>query len=539
MHLIPALLIGSLASPQLSEEGSLLAAVPEEAFALLHVADPNALRSRAELNDWVALYGSPDGEPGLHALAQEYEEATGTDFDGLFELALELHGEALLFFTGEVAGFLAEPPPNRAALADVLNGWLTDQPRRTVEIAGGRVELAAWPDTPGTSIERTGHFLAFLDHPLALGLYSGDSAEAVLEALEDSLGGLLGGERRAPVVAGFLAAGGGTTRGIAAFVDFTPFVGMAEKALREAVESVLPDPTGLLGLEGGTWLFATADVSPGTHVEVNARLRIPEGTLAAELADSLEPLPIMLPPDLPRGTWYACAIDWNVSRFYATARAAFEREEEGGLIIVDQGLAAAKALSGVDPVEDVLEQLEGLFALYHVLDPDELPLEGEEGFGFLAGLVDGNRFLDAFEAVLGVGGIGVDPIELEGAKTYLGGRDTYTGGDDIAVKETDGGLSILPHRLLVSFSRETLVRGLRALGRVEGAGLKPSSQLQAAFDENAGAFAFAYAELSHLRTLALLHEGKPSPDEKDPFDSQLTLAAHRTTAGFEVRLYTR
>ena len=104
---------------------------------------------------------------------------------------------------------------------------------------------------------------------------------------------------------------------------------------------------------------------------------------------------------------------------------------------------------------------------------------------------------------------------------------------------TDGGLSILPHRALLSWRRATLVRGLRALNRAEGAGLSDGSQLQAAFDENAGAFAFAYAELAHVRTLALAEEGLPAQDENDPFESQLIFAAHRTAGGFELRLHTR
>ena len=529
MHMISALLIGSLASPRLSEDGSLLAAVPTDAFALVRVVDPSGLRSRAERNFWVTTLGSDEGEPALLALEQEYEAATRTDFDGLFELALELYGEALLFFSGDVAGFLTRPSPDSAALAAVLSGWLADQPRQTIEMGGGEVQLCAWPETPGATNGRAGHFLAFLDHPLALGLYSGDSTEAVLETLTESLG-RLGGESRAPVVEGFLAAGGGTTGGVEAFVDFTPFVAMAETALRDAVEGVLPDPTDLLGLERGTWLLVSADVFPGTHVEVNARLRIPEGTLAARLADSFEPLPLTLPPDLPHGTWSAWALGWNLSRFYATARAGLEGLQADGMMVVDQGLAAAEALSGVDPIRDVIDQLAGWFALYYVLDQGGSPPSAEEGLALLAGLVDGDRFLDAFEAVLDVSGMGVDSIELEGSETYLPGPNSFF---------SEGELSILPQRLLVSLSRETLVRGLRALGRVEGAGLREGSQLQAAFDENAGAFAFAYMELSHLRTLARLEAGNPALGENDPFESRLILAADRTADGVEVRFYTR
>ena len=515
--------------PPRAEVGALLAAVPEAAFALLHLGDPSAFRSRAEDNDWVALYASPRGESALSALTREYETGTGTEFDGLLEVALELHGEALLFFTGQVAGFLTEPPPDRAALATVLDGWLAAEARRTIEIEGGQVQLAAWPSAPHGGAERAGHFLAFFDHPLALGLYSGDSADAVLDALRDSLGALRS-ERRARVVEGFLAAGGGTTRGIEAFVDFTPFVAEAERTLRDAVEGVLPDPTGLLGLELGTWLFVTADVSPGTRVEVQGRLAIPEETLAAELADCFQPLAPTLPADLPRGTWSVAALDWDLSRFIATARAGLERAHEDGLAVVDQRLADVETLSGVDPIQDVIEQLTGLFALYHVLDQGRLPASVEDGFGLLVGLVDEERFLEAFETLLGVGGIGVDPIELENAEAYLLGPDRIG---------SDGGLAFLPQRLAASPSRSTLVRSLRALGRVEDAALPWGSELQGALDENAGAFAFAYAELTYLRGLWLSEEVRPVGLERDPFDSQIVFNARRTVGGFEGRIYSR
>jgi len=374
-----------------------------------------------------------------------------------------------------------------------------------------------------------------------LGLFSGDTSEAVLETLTDSLGGL-GTARRAPVVEGFFAAGGGTTGGVEAYVDFTPFVAALEAKLRDDLAGILPDPTGLLGLEQGTWLFVSADVFPGTRLELDAQLRIPEGTFAAELADSFEPLPNTLPADLPRDTWSTYAIDFDLGRFYATARAGFERASEEGLVTVDQGLAAAEALSGVDPIVDVIDQLSGLFALYHVLDEGELPAAYEDGFGFLVGLVDGEYFLDAFETLLGAGGIGVEAIELEGAETYVAPAEAgASDGGLFAGPEAfgDGGLSILPQHLLVAWRRATLVRGLRALNRAEGASLAVGSELQGALDENAGAFAFAYAELEHVRTLALEPGAEPLDEESDPFDSHFVLAAHRTAGGFELRIYTR
>ncbi len=523
MNTLLLLSLGLSGSSEPPADRSLLAAVPDEAFALVHVSDPGALRSRAERNDWINLCGTRDGAHALESLEREYEGATKTDFDGLLEVISELRGEALLFSRVDATGFLTEPPADRDALAKVLSGWLEGGSQVTQQVGEASVQVGAWPQAPGK-------VLAFVDHPLALGLFSGKQPEDVLSMLTDSLSGLTLG-KRSPLVEGYLAAGGGRSNGVEAFVDFTPWVAEAEEELRKAVDGVLPDPTGLLGLEKGTSLFVSADVFPGTQIQVRARLSIPPDTLAARLADTFVALPPTLPADLPRGTWSVWALHWNLGAFYDTLRGAFDQEEEG-LATVDQGLAAAEAVSGIDPVEDVLKQLSGLFALYNVLDDQgELAENVEEGFALLAGLVDGDRFFDAVEALMYMGGGEADAIELEGSETFLLGDSDSTGDF--------GGLSILPHRMLVSMSRDTLVRGLRALGRAEGAGLEWGSGLQGALDQNGGACALVYAELEHLRALVLRAQGEPELGERDPFESTLVFAARRTPKGFDLQLRTR
>ena len=419
-------------------EGSLLAALPENAFALLHSRDPVALRERAERNDWVALCASPEGASAFAAIEAWFARTTGAEFDRLLEVALELRGEAVLFDTGAVAGFLTVPPADPAALSSVLDGWLAPDARRTIEIAGRPVRLAPWSQIgPDAGPMTPDGLIAHLDHPLAMGLFSASDEASLVEVLTETLG-RLGGSKRAPLVDAYLAAGGGAPRGIEAYVDLTPLVPVAERALREALEGVLPDPTGLLGLEAGTALFVSADLFAGTHVDVRAELTIHRGTLAAELADTFEPLPRTWSADLPRGTWYAAAIDWNLARFYARARAAFEAESVDGLVRVDQGIAVAEALSGVDPVADVIEQLTGAFTLYHVLDPEEGARVGERGFGFLAGLVDGERFLDAFEAMMAASGIVAVSTEFEGAEAYLIGTNGFLADRDETTSQDEG-----------------------------------------------------------------------------------------------------
>ncbi len=516
---------------QATEDGVLLAAVPESAFALLHVADPVGFRSRAERNEWIKAWDALDANPALLGMGEDFEAFAKVDSAGLLELLLRIDGEALLFFGGDVAGFLSEAPLEREELAALLQGWLAEKPRVTHEIGGARVVLSTWPEvdkkTHQAGAGNRAAYLAYLEHPLALGLYSGSSKEAVLGALADSLGGLET-QRRSEIVKRYLAAGGLTSRGAEAFVDFTPFISEAERALKEASQGIIPDPTGLLGLERGTSLFVSADLSPGARVDIEAQLRIPEGTLAAQLADTFEPLPATVPAELAAGSWGVSALNWNLSRFYTTARKNLEQAHGEGLEVIDAGLTAAEAISGVDPVQDVIDQLSGLFVLYFALTENGLPTESWEGLGFLAGLVDSELFLDALEAILESVTLFADNIEFEGAETLL-----------FAEGEADGGISVMPQRTLFSPSRDILVRGIQAMSGVEGAGLGYGSKLQAAFDENAGSCAFGYTEFQRLYQLTLARAGKPLVEQSPLRDAELIMSARRTAAGFDLRWYAR
>ena len=75
--------------------------------------------------------------------------------------------------------------------------------------------------------------------------------------------------------------------GVEVYVDFSPFVAEAEKQLARSVEGVLPDPTGMLGVDQGLWLLASVDVFPGTRIDGSAFLNVPKDTLAATLAEVL------------------------------------------------------------------------------------------------------------------------------------------------------------------------------------------------------------------------------------------------------------
>ena len=556
MWTAPSLLVALAAAPLVAALPSdpapvqpadgLLSVVPVKAYALAHCRDFAGLRTRAEANDWYRLLGSEHGEPLLSDLLRELGNGTHSDAEVLLGIADELRGEVVFFDTTTVAG-LVSTADNRAALAGRMSAWIPGDGsvgRRTLEIAGGRVELVAWPETIRGWTGRAGHFAAFVDHPDALALFSGDDSEDVLATVTECLG-RLGGGTPAPVVTSYLEAGGGQGGGVELFVDFTPLAAKASDALKDAVDDFLPDPTSLLGLERGAWLHASSDVFPGSRVEHRARLHLPDSRLMTALADTFAPLPSTLAADLPTGVWGMYALNWDLASFYAKVRAAYEEAGMGeGLATIDGGLQAANGLTGVDPIVDVVNQLEGVFAFYFA-EPGEPYSEDEprdewlwRSIGFTMSLVNGADFLDTLESLMEVGSMGerLEWQELMGADAYLFGDDDF-----------DGGFAILPKSFTIAATRNLLDRSLAALTRAPDSGLPFGSILQGALDENRGACFFAAVEMRPMRVFMLpesgddlslppLVEGDPA---RDPFDAHLVTTARRTADGFDFHLYTR
>lgn len=520
-----------------------LAVVPDDAYVLAHCRDVGALRARAEGNDWVRLLGSDLGQPMLRDLTY----ATHGELDELLAVARTLSGETVLFDTGRVAGLVTRPPADRAALVEALRAWLPGEgaERRSLEVAGARVELVAWPDAIDGWSGRAGHFAAWVDHADVLAVWSGDDAEAVSAAVRQGLAGLHV-ERSAPIVTAWRAQGGGATAGLELYVDFTPLVAEAEAALEDAVRDVLPSPAGLLGLESGAWLFASFDLAQGAPVDVRARLHLPPDSLAAKLADTWGALPATLPADLPPDVWAFEAWNWDLARFYTLLRAAYQEASEGrAWEQIDAGVQGAEAMVGVNPIDDVLAQLAGDVVIYltepaSASDGRRDEMRWLEALGLQLGLRDGAAFLDAIESLIEVGGLAsvLEAETIEGADAYLLGEEA---GDEL-----DGGLAFLPRAFVLSPSRRTLERSLRALARVDGASLVSGSAMAAEIDANAGACFLSCVELTPLR--AMLPE-ELGPDfalpaqgdlpARDPFDARLVASVRRTADGFEAWLRTR
>ena len=270
---------------------------------------------------------------------------------------------------------------------------------------------------------------------------------------------------------------------------------------------------------------------------------MPPGTLAAELADTFGPLPRTLPADMPRSVWHLWALQWDVKAFYARARAAFEEAGRSeGLETIDAAVDAGEQMSDIDAIDDVLNQLAGDFALYHV-EPTPEQLESAEPYmrdimtiGIHAGLVDGNDFVAVFDRLLDGGLQSV--LELED----IHGVDVYVVGED----EGGGGAAILPRMLAAGATRPVLEAAVAALTRADDASLEVGSLMQAAIDENAGACFLTCVEMTPLRhywlpelegeLLPPLTDGQPA---RDPFDSQFIGTARRTADGFDFSVRTR
>lgn len=529
-----ALSFGS-ASPE-----SILSLVPDDSVAIAHCEDAAALRSRAEYNEWYRLLASKDGAPLLDGLAREFRSGTDTDLHELLAVAKHLTGECALFVTPQVVGFVTVPPPDRAALIASMRDWLPDPAADAVSkplrIGGAQVEMIAWraEDNYGWTA-RKGHFAALVDHPNVLGLFSGDDIEVLSSTIAASLAGQ-GDEHRAPVVSELDSARAGEPRchGVELFADLTPFVGGLERDLAESWAGTLPDPTGMLGLDQDFWLHVASDVYSGTRIDCNARLNIPQGTLAASLADTFEPLPSGLPAQLPRGVTQLHALRWNLTQFYTRIRTAIEeRHGADSLESLDALIWRETDDEEFDMLADLLSQFEGTFAVFELPTGRRDTFDFED-FNFLASLRDGAAFRIALDRLIGIRTLDdvLEPTLLEETEVFMSG-----GGDD------DFGLALLPKLMLIGF-KGNLIRSLRAVNGVADASLLDGSAMHAAFDQQPGCCAISIQALSAFEPAATQLMGSTyriAPVEgeetgRSPFDSLLMHTIRRTPSGLRFEL---
>ena len=540
MSILTTLTLTAAALPTSRQDDPLFAAVPEEAHALLWCDDFRRFRERAAQNDWVRLLGSPAGGFLLEDLRAEQARATGSEGQPVEDLARMLDGPILSFFTVEAAGlWMRTPSDPEALLADLreLSARPADLVGTDLEIAGAQVELwrgGSWLPTPP---EARG--------AAWIGLVTSERWTGLLRVPDDAtlrryVTRAMAGADVVPVVEGFRAARAkvGPTGGIEAYVDFTPFAHEASEGLGELAEGRLTDPGDLLGLDEGSDAYATFDVRPGTDLGLRGHVRVPRGTLLADLADTFLPLPADLMRSVPSDAFSVHALRWDLGEAWSRARAALEAaEEKESLQAVDAGLAAAEGATGVDPFDDLVAQFAGNFLMFWRAEPfaqEDLRMDGFEALGMWFDVRDATAFQDTFETLIDLAAGFFELSELAGGDAYLVAQD----------ESVDGGFVLWPegHCALAPL-RSTLEGVAAARGGEEGASLLDTDDAGPAFDGATGTCAWSWMELSMVRRLIERELAKPLvlPSDQDgntvdPFDSQVVVTVRRTADGFDVAL---
>lgn len=489
---------------------TVLSAVPASAVGLLYCSDFADFRRRADQNDWVRLWRSDERDAFMDELERDMRSGMELDFERLYTVAGSLRGESVAFGGQDFAGFYTSAPEPRAEVREALRGFLPDadaeRARTTLNVGAAQVEIVAWPNLwSGRRSSRAGHFAAFVEHPLALGLVSANDYESLTAALEDAIAGLEG-QRSAPLVEGFRAARARASRttGVEVFADYRSYSDETERMLQDTVRGDLGEPKGMFGLEKDTWLYASIDFHPGRRIDCEGFLNLPKDSLAAKLADTFAPLPATLPARLPARLDALWALQWDVNRFYSTLREAFEAQHgEDAWESIDAGVEAAKGMTGVDPVSEVLSRLDGTFAMFFAQsDVKTQEIDAEWiGLGLLFGVTNGELFQTALERLIEST---LDPyLELEdvdGVDVYNVRRGEFSGLVEDEESWQPGGLAFTAGEFLAAIDGVILRRQLRALqGELDASAAGESAgQL---FDGELGACFFGAMDLGWLQSI--------------------------------------
>ncbi len=457
----------------LQAPATVLSAVPASATGLLYCADFADFRRRADQNDWVRLWRSDERDAFMDELERDMRSGMELDFERLYAVAGSLRGESVAFASDSFAAFYTSAPEPRAEVREALRGFLpegdSERVRTTLNVGGAQVEIVAWPNQwSGRRSSRAGHFAAYVDHPLALGLVSANDYASLTAALEDAVAGLEG-QRSAPLVEGFRAARARAARttGVEVFADYRSYSKETERMLQDSVRGDLGEPKGMFGLEKDTWLYASVDFHPGRRIDCEGFLNLPADTLAAKLADTFAPLPATLPARLPSGLDALWALQWDVNRFYTTLREAFEAEHgEDAWQSIDAGVEAAKGMTGVDPVAELLSRMNGTFAVFFADSEASIGEVDAEwlGLGLLLGVTNGELFQSAFERVIeSTLDSFLELDDVDGVDVYSFRKEELSGlvEDDDAWQP--GGVAFTAAEFLVAIDGVILRRQLRAL----------------------------------------------------------------------------
>ncbi|MEZ5979946.1 MAG: hypothetical protein R3F34_17280 [Planctomycetota bacterium] len=474
LHLLPALaLVPALAAPR---QGA-LDLVPEDAFVVLHVDSVAGLHDALAKSAYWQFFAGERGvlrESGMLADLQD-----GAPFD--LESALALFGsteldeaerdalpaEAVLGFEF-VRGFrgsltvFAAGSPSRPTFGLVMEpGGPVDEFTQRLEslfdrppIWRERSGVMVATETDGDLAAQRAYVVKGADYVLFLG--ASDAATAFGE-LDRATGLLLGGEGPSIddnprwVEAAAATAGVGQCR---FFLDLETIVGALPTDEFAASDFDARALLSDLGVSRMRWLGARMHVGDGETASFDVEVGLPDDCVLAKVVGlGAGGVPLRFLSRFDEGCASATAARFDVSRFFDLAVDVAGRYAPAEVDAFEQQLAQLPAMLGFDPIDGLVRQLTGEFAVCRMpLDPstngepDAAALMGGDTT-FVCGVRDGRKFDDSLWGLLrffenstdqslpiereSVAGQDLARLELPVGNLYFGvGNDAFALGFD-------------------------------------------------------------------------------------------------------------
>jgi hypothetical protein len=512
--------VGLLAVPASSDA---LTLVPADAFFVVHVESVSGLHDAVAASDYFRFVMGPDGALASTGLVElmEAETAPGFELDALFELlgsTAELDqdvvdsvpAEAVLMWQflrgyrgsltiyasggpgpGQGLGFgvVMEPGGAIEPFVERLEG-LFDQPPVWRERAG--VQVATETDGPfegqNAFVVQDGRHVVFV---------GADTSQRALEQL-DRLTALAAGEERENlsqnprwIESAAATAGLGQCR---FFVDLVPIMGALRlDAFDAALSGDAPfDPSALvadLGLLDMRWIAARLHVGEGESLSFDIEMQVPENCVMSQMLDlSSGGVPTHFLERFSEGALRASALRFDVGGMADLVLDLVGQYAGDDALALEEQLDALPEMLGFDPLEDLVGQLSGEFAVveYPSLRSAGDDLASGSLFGFEPTVVVGLRNARRFEAAVSdalafAGEMSEEPLPIE--ELTRGGRSLKR----VALPTGDMFFAFGADACALGYDRDTVLAALTPSGAESGPSALDDPALRRAFDEHPNA----------------------------------------------------